>query len=87
MNRLDQRPHHLVPGRIEGVEDAPPGVAALEAEIDVIGVVGVGSQRESGAERDHVPHPPWTLLDDESHDVGVTETGSRDLGVGGVRVE
>ena len=74
---LAERADDLVPGRVEGVQDAALRVAALLAEV-VLPVLGVAAEVEVGAERDQVADPLRALADDHLDDVAVAEPGAGD---------
>src|SRR5262249_26318837 len=71
-HRLAQRPDDLVPGCIQGVQDAPLGVATLLAEI--IGpALGVSPPVEVDPQGDEVPDPVRALAHDRGDDVAMAE--------------
>jgi hypothetical protein len=84
--RLAERANDLAPGRVERVQDAPFGVAALQPEV-VLAIFGIAAQVEVRAERDQVAHAIRALAHDHFHHVPVAEPVSRDECVGDVRLE
>src|SRR5262249_6402934 len=61
---------------VRGVQDAPPGVPALLAEV-VLAVLGVAAQVEVGPQRDQVPDAVRSLADDDLDGVAMAEAVAR----------
>jgi hypothetical protein len=64
--RGQQRALDFAPGHVLGVEDAPLGVAALLAEIELVPAT-VFALGERHAQLDQFPDPRRALLDDPAH--------------------